>query len=84
MSILYILFMCIILMHDLYHNQLVDISIGKADHHSTDHDQVSHDDVQSSYMSDDNESVKEWLYRNVKELLRVVKIRMCDVVSSFT
>ena len=45
MSILYILFLCIILMHGLFHNRLVDILMGEADQDSLDHDQVSHDDV---------------------------------------
>ena len=70
MSILYILFMYIILIHGLFHNQLVDISMGEAN-------QDSHDDVQPSYMSDNSEAIEE-RYKNAKELLRLAKIGMRD------
>ena len=51
--------------------------MGEADQDSPDHDQVSHDDVQPSYVLDDSEVVEEW-YRNAKEMLRLAKIGMCD------
>ena len=41
-------------------------------------DQVSPNDVQPSYMSDDSETGKEQRYKNVKEMLQVAKIDMCD------
>ena len=50
--------MCIILMNGLFHNQLIDISMGEAD-------QDSLDDVQPSYISNDNEPIEEQ-YKNAK------------------
>ena len=41
-------------------------------------DQVSPNDVQPSYMSDDSETVEEQRYKNVKEMLQVAKIGICD------
>ena len=60
-----------ILMHGLFHNQLMDIPIGEVNW-------VSPHVVQPSYMSNDNEAVEERRYKIVKELLHVTKIGMCD------
>ena len=80
----YTWFVFIILRHGLLKNQLMEILQGEADHVSPDHDHVSLDNVQPSYILDDSDAVKERRYRNAQEMLRVAMNAMCDIEFAFS